>query len=131
MNLTHYHTFLTFNDPEEESFRKHCGERRKCWSPAFSPFPTMFSTFSKSVFYFLVTFNLSSANAFNLDQSKNFWFGERLYSNHTNLLVLKTLRRGQKMCGWSEGHLLADKLISNLGRKKKMNSHGVTWGIFS
>ena len=24
--------------------RKHCGKRRKCWLPAFSPFPTMFST---------------------------------------------------------------------------------------
>ena len=23
--------------------RKHCGKRRKCWWPAFSPFPTMFS----------------------------------------------------------------------------------------
>ena len=23
--------------------RKHCGERRKCWSPAFSPFHTVFS----------------------------------------------------------------------------------------
>ena len=23
--------------------RKHCGKRRKYWSPAFSPFPTMFS----------------------------------------------------------------------------------------
>ena len=22
---------------------KHCGKRRKCWLPAFSPFPTMFS----------------------------------------------------------------------------------------
>ena len=22
---------------------KHCGERRKCWLPAFSPFPIMFS----------------------------------------------------------------------------------------
>ena len=22
--------------------RKHCGKRRKCWFPAFSPFPTMF-----------------------------------------------------------------------------------------
>ena len=21
---------------------KHCGKRRKCWLPAFSPFPTMF-----------------------------------------------------------------------------------------
>ena len=24
--------------------RKLCGKRRKCWLPAFSPFPTMFST---------------------------------------------------------------------------------------
>ena len=23
--------------------RKHCGKRRKCWLPAFSPFPRMFS----------------------------------------------------------------------------------------
>ena len=23
--------------------RKHCGKRRKCWSPAFSPLPAMFS----------------------------------------------------------------------------------------
>ena len=22
--------------------RKHCGKKRKCWLPAFSPFPTMF-----------------------------------------------------------------------------------------
>ena len=31
--------------------RKHCGERRKCWLPAFSPFPTMFSKafFSRGV----------------------------------------------------------------------------------
>ena len=24
--------------------RKHCMKRRKCWLPAFSPFPTIFST---------------------------------------------------------------------------------------
>ena len=42
--LTRYHTILTFNDHEKESFWKHCGKRRKCWKPAFSPFPTMFST---------------------------------------------------------------------------------------
>ena len=23
--------------------RKHCAKRRKCWLPAFSPFPTLFS----------------------------------------------------------------------------------------
>ena len=26
-----------------ENGGKHCGKRRKCWLPAFSPFPTMFS----------------------------------------------------------------------------------------
>ena len=26
-----------------EKGRKQCGKRRKCWLPAFSPFPTMFS----------------------------------------------------------------------------------------
>ena len=24
--------------------RKHCGKKRKCWLPAYSPFPTTFST---------------------------------------------------------------------------------------
>ena len=38
----------------------------------FSPFPTMFSTLPDAVFSFWVTFILSSANAFNLDQSKMF-----------------------------------------------------------
>ena len=26
-----------------EKGRKHCRKRRKCWLPAFSPFPTVFS----------------------------------------------------------------------------------------
>ena len=26
-----YHTILTFNDPREEGFGRHCGKRRKCW----------------------------------------------------------------------------------------------------
>ena len=32
-------------------FRRHCGKWRKCWLPAFSPFPTMFSkaVFSRGV----------------------------------------------------------------------------------
>ena len=31
---------------------KHCGKRRKCWLPAFSPFPNMFS---KAYFLRVVT----------------------------------------------------------------------------
>ena len=40
--LTLYHTIPTLNDPEKEGFWKHFGKRRKCWLPAFSPFPKMF-----------------------------------------------------------------------------------------
>ena len=29
--------------PDSYKDRKQCGKRRKCWLPAFSPFPTMFS----------------------------------------------------------------------------------------
>ena len=50
--LALYHTILTFNDPVMEGFRKHYGERRKCWLPAFSPFPKMFSTVPKPNFIF-------------------------------------------------------------------------------
>ena len=46
--------------------------------PAFSPFPTMFSTLLKTSFNFAVTFILSSANAFNLDKSKILSFGKEL-----------------------------------------------------
>ena len=49
------------------------GENEKL---AFSPFPTLFSTLPEINFNFSAKFNLSSANAFNLDQSKNFSFGK-------------------------------------------------------
>ena len=76
--LTLYHTVLTLNDPEEETFRKQCGKRRKCCEPAFSPFPTPFSTLPKTNFNFSVTFILSSASVFNLEQSKYLLFGKEL-----------------------------------------------------
>ena len=31
MAYTLYRTIPTFNDPQKEMFRKHCGKRRKCW----------------------------------------------------------------------------------------------------
>ena len=37
VNVTEKLKFVFWKD------RKHCGKRRKCWLPAFSPFPTMFS----------------------------------------------------------------------------------------
>ena len=41
--LSLYHTIVTFMNPVAEAFRKHSEKLRKCWQPAFSPFPT-FST---------------------------------------------------------------------------------------
>ena len=70
MSFNPYHIIPTFNDPKEEAFGKHCGKRGKLWLPAFSPFTTRFSTVSKRELIILATFKLTSANAFNLDQSK-------------------------------------------------------------
>ena len=50
-----------FNDPKGECFGKHYGKSRKCWLPAFSPFPTMFSIQSKTETIILATLNLLSA----------------------------------------------------------------------
>ena len=69
-HLTFSHTIFTFHDTKKESFWKHCGKRRKCWLPAFPPFPTMFSTHSITNFDFWVMFILLSAPAFNLEWSK-------------------------------------------------------------
>ena len=64
----------TFNHLTEEAFWKHSGKRRKCRQLAFSPFPTMFSTFSTTNFTFSITFVLSIANAFKMDWTKIFAF---------------------------------------------------------
>ena len=62
----------------KEAFSKHCGKKRKCWKPAFSPFPTMYSTLSKTEIIIYVTSILSSANAFNFDQVRLLWSGNGL-----------------------------------------------------
>ena len=80
--LTLYHTIPTFNNPEEEGFGKHCWKRRKCWLPAFSPFPTVFSALSKREIVTLATFDLSSANALNLVMSKILSFVKGLNCLH-------------------------------------------------
>ena len=70
-NLTLYQMI-----PTSSAFWKHCGKRRKCWLPAFSPFPT-FSTLSKLKFTF--TFSWLSSNALSLDQSKFCFFGKDVF----------------------------------------------------
>ena len=47
--FTLYHIIPTVNDPVGKAFSKHYGKRRKCWQPAFSPFPIMFSTLPKQI----------------------------------------------------------------------------------
>ena len=99
-----YHTIPTFNNPEKETFCKHCGKRRKCWLPAFSPFPTMFYTLSQTFFAISAAFELLSANALNLDKSNNLSFGKKLTYYYTinsfNALkknIWKTLLKKEKM----------------------------------
>ena len=58
---------------------EHCGKRRKCWLPAFSPFPTMFSTLPRTNFNISFTFILSLANPLNLDRSKILLFGTEYF----------------------------------------------------
>ena len=60
------------NDPETDSFLKHYGKTRKCWSAAFSLFPIKFSTLLKTRFITLATINLSSAICFHFVQGQNF-----------------------------------------------------------
>ena len=62
----------------KKSFEKNCGKRRKCWKPAFSTFPTMFSARSKTEIKILAALSLSSANALHLVQSKILSFCKEL-----------------------------------------------------
>ena len=47
-----YHTIMTLTTLYQLTFSKHCGKRRKCWQPAFSPFPTMFSSLQETTVKF-------------------------------------------------------------------------------
>ena len=87
-------------------------------------FPTMFPTHPITNLYFSITFNLSSANAFNLDQSKILLFGteltlfqmgnfrlfetERLCRQQFQILMKwqKVQRKGRKHCGKRRNSLL-------------------------
>ena len=68
--LTCFHTTTPFDVSEKRSLLKTLWEKEKLFVQAISPFPTMFSTVSKTEIIIFVTFNLSSANAVNLVWSK-------------------------------------------------------------
>ena len=54
-SLTLNHTIPTLNELSKEAFWKHCCKTRKCWLLAFSLFPTMISTLSKTANIILST----------------------------------------------------------------------------
>ena len=58
--------------------------KEKLLVQAISPFPTMFSTLSKTEIIIFVTFNLSSANALNLVRPKILSCGKGLILYQTN-----------------------------------------------
>ena len=68
--LTHSHTVTPFDAPGKQAFWKHCGKRRNCSLRAISPFPTVFSTHLDNFLPFSSNLKLSSANSFNLEESK-------------------------------------------------------------
>ena len=75
-NLRFSHTIHTFNDLEKEDFENIIGKGENAGNQHFLLFSTMFPTLLKKNFIFSVTFIFLSANAFDLDLSKNFLFGK-------------------------------------------------------
>ena len=66
--LTLYHTMLTLNNPKNGAFEHIMEKGKKCWKPAFSPFPKLFSILSET----------------NLDKSRILSFGkESMFSLKT------------------------------------------------
>ena len=55
----------------DKAFENIVGKGENAGNQHFLLFPTMFSTVSKTEIIIVATLNLSSANAFKLDQSKN------------------------------------------------------------
>ena len=67
-----YRKRLLKNMVRKEENGKYCEKRRKCWSPAFSPFHTMFSSLAKEIVIIEAIFTLSSANTYDNGQVWDF-----------------------------------------------------------
>ena len=96
--------------------RKHCGKRRKCWLPAFSPFSTMFS---KALFFrgvksrdCVVKSQIKSLCNFHLKTSEyiityvhvvaNCFCWYLIYTNVDDIYDSSTIISEQKMYGWEK-----------------------------
>ena len=67
-SLSLYLTIATVKDNEKEDFGKQYWKSRKCWIPAFSPFPAMLSILAQTTQYTL-----------------HIVFGQQMHSSLTNL----------------------------------------------
>ena len=81
--------------------RKHCGKRRKCWLPAFSPFPTMFL---KGFFFNVVKSRNSIVKSgkelkFVLGWTENIWVKEKML-----VTTIFPLSNNDFKCYISRGH---------------------------
>ena len=122
--LTLYHTIPTFNDPKEEAFGKHCGKRRKCWQPAFSSFPTVFSNLLQREIVILAILHLSSANAFNLVMSKKLSFGKELISMLSNIISKSLAAFLHALCrNNGQGCERNESCCNACGRARDQTSH--------
>ena len=75
------------------AFENTEGKEENAWLPAFSPFLTVFSTLSNTEILILAAFNLSSANALNLLQSRKLSFDKGLtHYQTTNFRLFQTER---------------------------------------
>ena len=72
-----YHTYTNFIDPER-AFENIVGKGENAGNRHFLLFPQCLSTFLQKRFAILAKFNLSSANALNLDESNIMSFGRKL-----------------------------------------------------
>ena len=89
----------TFDGSGKEVFLKTLWEKEKLLVQAISPYPTMFSTLSKTEITIFVTFNLFSTNAFNLVWSKilSCWKGLTHYQTMPHFDTVK-ISAAEKHC---------------------------------
>ena len=114
---------INITEKLDRKSRKHCGKRRKCWLPAFSLFPTMFSKD-----YILRVFTIQDYEI----KSKL-----KAFSDNKINITEKLDRKGRKHCGkrrkcrfpafslfptmFSKDYILRVFTIQDYGIKSKIN----------
>ena len=104
--LTLYSIDTNFNASTTDSFWKHCGKRRNCWSRAISSFPTMFSTQSETCIHvspFVNIYDITCLFAAELEEPKIGMWDKGVNQNQNSLFVNKRkLTQSTKIHKWSK-----------------------------